>query len=279
MTDIDSRESVQAVIASFASESAKDPSRPHLELIALLAEKTGIRPGELTRAVTVELRLQELEGSLDLSGLTISHIRELRRIQPERAETIDQVARKAAVDALSVRALRALVDESIRGQGALAPSAREAAFREAIDFERSAYDFVELNKGLFADARAVLMEQPRGSRIAVDFILYDGTGILVAFECKLSRKPPTTRQVVDLVGAHALYGREVREVFTVFSASESVFSETYRNIVAEFGIDRQHTLTLDLGTQDSGRCRYTIHRRTPEGWDESGGEGEIARRD
>jgi hypothetical protein len=135
---------------------------------------------------------------------------------------------------------------------------------------------VETNKGLFADERAMLMPQPRSSRIAVDFVLYDGTGVLVAFECKLSRFPPTIRQVAELVGAHALFGREVREFFTVFSASNPAFSAAYRKVVAEYGIDRQHTLTLDLSDQSNGRCRYTVHRRSADGWEETQGEGGIA---
>lgn len=279
MTDIDSREGVQALINAIASESASGPSRPHLELVARLAATTGMRAGELTRAVAVELRLQELEGSLDPSGLTISHIRELRRIQPERAETIDRVARKAVVDSLPVRALRALVDDSLRGQAAQARTVRESSFRQGMDFERSAYDFVAMNKELFADERAMLTIQPRGSQVAVDFVLQDGTGILVAFEAKLARKPPPPRQVIDLVGAHALYGRIVGESFTVFSAEEPVFPASYRHCVEEFGLDRQHTLTLDLTNQDSGRCLYTIHRRTPDGWSGSNGTGELAQRD
>lgn len=276
MTEIDSRAGLQAVIASIESDNAAGPKRPLPELIARLALTTGIRRAELMRAVAVELRLQDLERSLDLSNLTVSHIRELRRIQPDRAETIDEVARTAVIDSLTVRALRALVHDNVRGQAAHAPTAREAAFRDAIDFERSAFAFVAANKTLFADARAMLAPQPRGSNVAVDFVLKDGTGVLVAFECKRARKPPQPRQILDLVGTHALFARKVGDVFGVFSAADMALPGTYRHFVETFALERLHTLTLDFDTQDSSLCRYRIHCRAADGWHESDGEGILA---
>ena len=277
MASFNSRAQLQALIGSLALRSAADGCLPPAELAARLAGSSDMRPGELTRALAVELRLQELEKDHDVSGLTISHIRELRRIQPERAAAIDEVARKAITDFMSVRTLRALVDDSIRGQGVLATTAREAAFRDGVDFERSAFAFVGLNKALFTDERAILAPQPRGARIPVDFVLKDGTGLLVAFECKAAKRTPPARKVIELAAAHSLFSRSAREMFAVFPASDPAFPESFRACVEEHRLERLNTLTLDLGWQDSGRCTYRIHRRDDEGWRETVGEGAIAR--
>lgn len=276
MSEFDSRDGMKDQIAALQRRQVQDPSKPHLALLAEIAPATGMTTQELTRGIAVELRLQALEESLDLGRLTVSHIRELRRIPPERADTIDEAVRRAVDGSLSVRRLRVLVDDLVRGSVAQGATLREASFREGIDFERDAYGFVAVNQPLFADARAMLMPQPRTAEVAVDFVLRDGTGILVAFECKTARKVQPARQFVDLVGAHALFARKAGEVFTVFPATDAASPAAYRRLVESFEVERLHTLILDLADRDHGECRYRIHRRRSDGWDESHGTAALA---